>query len=154
MARFLENFSWIRFLRLLNTLGFNAWSFVLFHCSGGSKLLNALFAFRSQIPFFNCIYLFIFIVVQVQFSAFSPHPSPTPQPSPPPSRFHPCPPPPLLSMCPLSWFLQTSHPFPLKIPPLSPLVTVSLFSISVSLVIFCLIVCFVDYHMISPLTGT
>ena len=34
--------------------------------------------------------------------------------------------------------------FPLLLPPTSPLVTLSVFFISVSLVIFCLLVCFVD----------
>ena len=82
-----------------------------------------------------------FLVVQVEFSAFSPHHSLIP------SAPHLCPifTPPLLPMYPLQLFLQTLHPFPLKFPPLSPLVTVGLFSISVSLVIFYSFVCFVDY---------
>ena len=51
-------------------------------------------------------------------------------------------PPLVLSMCPLL-FLKTLPFFPPIIPPTSPLITVRLFLISMSLVIFCLLVCFV-----------
>ena len=69
-----------------------------------------------------------FIVVQVQLSL------PTPDPTP-------------LWLCP--WVLYTCSlttllPLPPLSPPTYPLVPVSLFSISMSLVIFCLLVCFVD----------
>ena len=50
----------------------------------------------------------------------------------------------ILSMCPLYIFLKTHPLFPPISPPTSPLVTVSLFFISLTLVIFCLLVCFVD----------
>ena len=67
-----------------------------------------------------------------------------------PTPPHPCLPPsnlPLLalSMCPLYMFLDGPSPVSPHYPfPLSLLVTLSLFFISVSLVIFCLLVCFVD----------
>ena len=81
------------------------------------------------------------VVVQLQLSPFFPHKSPTPtiptsHPDPIPLWFCPC----VLYRC--SW-----EPFSLSFPlsPLtSPLVTVSLFLIPLSLVIFCLLVCFVD----------
>ena len=51
----------------------------------------------------------------------------------------------VLSMGPLHLFFDDSFPsFPHYIPPTYPLVTVSLFFISMSLVIFFLLVCFVD----------
>ena len=49
-----------------------------------------------------------------------------------------------LSMCPLYMFLTTLPPFPSLSSPTSPLVTVSLFLISMSLAIFCLLIYFVD----------
>lgn len=52
MAWLLENSSWIGFLRFLNTLDFNASSFVPIHCTGGRRLLHAVFAFPFQIPFY------------------------------------------------------------------------------------------------------
>ena len=63
-----------------------------------------------------------------------------------PTSHHPLSYPPLaLSMCPLYMVLDNPFPFsPLLTSPTSPLVTVCLFFISVSLVIFCLLVCFVD----------
>ena len=81
--------------------------------------------------------LFFVVVVQVQLSPFSPHHSPT----------HPCLPPLnlptlALSVCPLYMFLDGLSPvFPHYPSPHSPLVTVSLFFISMSLVIFCFLVC-------------
>ena len=80
---------------------------------------------------------FFFIDVQVELSPFSPHHSPPPQPSPPPT-LDPTP----LWLCPwvlYTCFLTNLPPFPSLSPPTSPLVTVSLFLISTSLVIFCLL---------------
>ena len=83
-----------------------------------------------------------FIVVQLQLPVFTPTTPPPPQPSPSPAPastsnwFCPC----VLHSC--SW-----KPFPLfppLSPPTSPLVTVRLFLISMSLVIFSLLVCFID----------
>ena len=89
---------------------------------------------------FLFIYLIVFIVVQVQLSPFSCHHFP------PPTHLHlPSSILPKLSMGPLYMFLDDPSPsFPHFSPPLSPLVTVSLFFISMSLVIFCLLACFVD----------
>ena len=52
--------------------------------------------------------------------------------------------------CPCVLYSCSRKPFSPSSLPLSPLVTVSLFSISVSLVIFCLLVCFIDQ---GPLKG-
>ena len=63
-----------------------------------------------------------------------------PTPTSHPQSYHPL----ALSVGPLYMFLDDPFPsFPCYLPPPSPLVTVSLFFISVSLVIFCLLVCFV-----------
>ena len=92
--------------------------------------------------FFNIFYCCSSTVVS------SPHHSPPPQPPPLPTLdptplwFCPC----VLYTC--SWKLFCLSP-PLS-PPTSPLVTVSLFFISMSLVIFCLLVCFADQF---PLIG-
>ena len=111
--------------------------------SGALKLL----AFpKTKISF---VFLFCLIVVQVQLSPF-----PTPQHSalsnpPPPPTLNPT----LLCICP--WVLYTYSLMSLSLlspihPHFSFLITVSLFFIFMSLVIFCLLVCFVDYI---PLTG-
>lgn len=44
---------WISEIKYSRTqsLGFNTQSFVVFHCSSGSKLLNVLLSFPSQTPF-------------------------------------------------------------------------------------------------------
>ena len=78
-------------------------------------------------------------------SIFPPLLYPTP-PTPPPT-LNPTP----LCLCP--WVLYTcslmTYPFfPPYLPLPSPLVTVSLFFISVSLIIFCLLVCFIDQGQI------
>ena len=94
-------------------------------------------------------HLKLFIVVQVKLSPYSPHHSHPPQPSLPPT----CDPTPLW-LCPWVLYacsLMTLPPSPTGLsPPTSPLVTVSLFFISMSVVIFCLRVCFVD---LVPLIG-
>ena len=95
--------------------------------------------------FFFIIYLLLFKYICLHF-----HPSKVPHPT------YPCLPPsnlpPLaLSMSPLYIILYDPFPsFLCYLPPPTPLVTVSLFFISMSLVIFCLLVCFVDYV---PLIG-
>ena len=89
----------------------------------------------SQFPLF-LIHFLNFIVVQVQFSALFSPTQPNPYPSPPPSYFNP----PHPRYCPCVLYNCSYKPFtlfPLKFPPLSPLVTAGLFSISVSLVVFC-----------------
>ena len=88
---------------------------------------------------FSLYFLFLF-----KHSCLHPHPTMLPHST------HPCLAPsnlPLLalSMCPLYMFLDGPSPVSPHYPfPLSPLVTLSLFFISVSLVIFCLLVCSVD----------
>ena len=82
------------------------------------------------------VYVFIFkffIVVQVQLSPFSHHHSP--------HLTHPHLSP---SILPLFGFVHVSFIHVPWRPSPTPLVTVSLFFISVSLVVFCLLVCFVD----------
>ena len=81
--------------------------------------------------------IYLFVIVQVQLSPFSSHQASLPHPSPPPILYLP---PLAKSICSLHMFLDA---FPL-FPPSSPLVTLSLSFISVSLVMFCLLVCFVD----------
>ena len=83
------------------------------------------------------IYVFIHII-QLQLPPFSPitlscstHPIPHIQPSPTLP----------LSMGPLYMFLDLTHPFFPPLPLYLPLVTVSLFFISMSLVLFCSLVC-------------
>ena len=88
------------------------------------------------------LFCFNFIVVQVQLSHFPT----TTFSSPIHLHLHPQSYPLLaLSFGPLYMFLDNPSPFfPCYLPPPPPLVTVSLFFISMSLVIFCLFVCFVD----------
>ena len=86
--------------------------------------------------------IFFFIVVQGQLSPFSHHHFPQLHPLPPPT-LNPSP----LWLCP--WVLYTCSLMTLPLPSLlspclSPLVTASLFFIPMSLIIFCLLVCFVD----------
>ena len=83
-------------------------------------------------------HLFLFKYSCLHFpSTISPNP-PTPTSHP---QFYPAL---ALSLGPLSKFLgNPSGSFHRYLPPLSPLITVSLFFISKSLVIFCLLLCFV-----------
>ena len=98
----------------------------------------------NLVLFFNCPFFpLLFIVVQVQLSPFFPHHFPAPHPSPPPPLY-PTP----LWICPCVLYtcsLTTLPPFPPLSPPTSPLVMVSLFLISMSLVLFCSLVYFVHY---------
>ena len=80
---------------------------------------------------FNCCS----ITVVPIFLPLLPAASPISQYIPPPC--HPCPW--VLCICSLSWPSYPHYPL-----PASPLVTVSLFFISMSLVLFCLLVCFAD----------
>ena len=60
-------------------------------------------------------------------------------------------------MCPLQLFLQTLHPFPLKFPPLSPLVIVSLFQFQCLWLYFaCLFVLITNwvFHSLQGLPGS
>ena len=82
-----------------------------------------------------------FIVILLQLSAFSPHPSTPPQPIPPPSP-HLYPPP---WFCPCVLYSSSCKPLSPLSPPHSPLAIVTLFLISMSLVLFCLLFSFVDY---------
>ena len=92
----------------------------------------------SAFLFVSSCFFFFFYVVQVQLSPFSHHQFPYiihPQ------SIHTL----ALSMGPLYMFLDDPSPSFPHYPSLpSPLVTVSLFFISMSLVIFYLLVCFVD----------
>ena len=94
--------------------------------------------------FFYVLYIFLFFwIVQVQLSPFSPHRSPPPHLSLPPTL-----PPTHFGFLHVSFILFLGDPssiFPHYPSPPTPLVTVSLFFISVSLVIFCVLVSFVDY---------
>ena len=95
----------------------------------------------TDVLFFSFSFSHSFIVVQGQLSPFPPHHSPLPQPSPLPT-LDPNP----LCLCPsflYTYSLMTLPLFPSVSAPLSLLVTVNFF-ISISLVIFCLLVCFVD----------
>ena len=97
-----------------------------------------VFLLSSQMIWhFIILYIFLnifVIVVQVQLSPFSPHHYPHLMLDPTPIWPCPC----VLYTCSLMTFFLHYPPSP------SPLVTVSLFLISMSLVIFCLLVCFVD----------
>ena len=100
------------------------------------EVITTIKLFNTLPP--HIVTFFVVVFAQVQLSPFSRHhflPS------------HPQSYPPLaLSMDPLYMFFNNPSPsFPCYPPLSSPLVTVSLFFISMSLVIFvCLLVCFVD----------
>ena len=88
------------------------------------------------------ISVFFLLLLKCNCLHFPHHHFHPPQPSPPPTI---SPTPPWLCLCVLyTCSLTTLPPFPLLSPPTSPLVTLSVFLISMSLVIFCLLVCFVD----------
>ena len=97
----------------------------------------------------NLFIYFLFFYCSSTLVSISPPPHP---PVPPTPTSYPQSFPPLaLSMGPLYMFLDDPFPsFSCNCPPLSPLVTVSLLFISMSLVLFRLLVCFVDYL---PLRG-
>ena len=90
------------------------------------------------------LFCFNFIVVQVQFFAFPPLHSSLPQPP----SLDPNP----VGFAHVSFIVVPENPSPFThiIPSHLPLVPVSLFFISVFLVIFCLLTCFVD---LVPLKG-
>ena len=104
-------------------------------------------SFRKYFKTFSFLSLSFFIAVQVQLFPFSPHHAP-PTPAIPTS--HPRSYPPLaFSMCSLYMFLNNPSTFSHLLP--TPLGLLSVFFlISMSLIIFCLLVCFVDYV---PLIG-
>ena len=107
-----------------------------------------------KIYLFNLFFimLFIFSVVQLQLSLYPPYYSPLPYRSPTSDSHSSLSPNPLsVSMGPLYMFLDLTLPLLCPVIPLpSPLLTVSLFFISMSLVLFSLLLCFVDYV---PLIG-
>ena len=116
------------------------------NCSGRGTvwiLEENIFYFIFYVSFI-CIYFIFkfFIVVQVQLSPFSPHTSHHPtHPTSHPQSYPPL----ALSMGPLFMFLDDiDHSFSCYPPPPSALVTVRLFFISMPLVLFCLLACFVD----------
>ena len=93
--------------------------------------------------FINFLSLFILkIILLFNYSCLYFFPAPLPHPS--QTHLLPLlPPSPLvLSMCPLQQFLKTLLP---AVPTPSPLATVRLFLISMTMVIFCLLFSFVDY---------
>ena len=94
---------------------------------------------------FTFILLFLLIIFYTSntvVSIFTPPLSPTP---PTPTSYPQSYPPLALSISPLYMFLDDPFPaFSCYLPPCSPLVTVSLFFISMSLVIFYSLVCFVE----------
>ena len=82
----------------------------------------------------------LFIILLFKYSCLHFHPTMTPDPTH-PHLLHSNPPPLALSMCLSYVFLDGLPYYPF---PLSFLGTVSLFFISMSLVVFCLLVCFID----------
>ena len=99
-------------------------------------------AFLSSLGFYYIFYLFIFIVVQVHLYSIFTTPHPLPHPSPPPI-LEPTP----FSYVHVSFMHVPGWPFPYcphyPFPP-TPLVTVSLFFMSMPLVVVCLLVWLVD----------
>ena len=95
----------------------------------------------NYILYFFILFYFIFYCCSSTVVSIPPFPPPTSHPQFP--ALIPFPPL-VLSMCPLQQFLKTLPPCPLLSLPTSPMVTVSLFLISMSLIIFHLFVCFVD----------
>ena len=111
------------------------------HVKGSISLSN-------QLDFL--LFLIKFIVVEIQLSAFPPITPLPPQPSPPPSPDST-----LLGFVHVSFLdvpKNLPNPFSPSSPPISlptsPLVTVRLFLISMSLVIFCSLFSFVDYVLV------
>ena len=100
-----------------------------------------IFVGQEVLLFLYFLNFILFIVVRVQLSPFSHHYLPPP---PPPPTFDPSP----FGFVHGSFIHVPWWPFsvfPTLSPPPSPLVTVSLFLISMSLIVFCLLICFVDY---------
>ena len=106
------------------------------------KDLQPRLLYPAKLSFIFFIYFLIFIVIQLQLSAFfSPFFHPTP--AKPTSLPHLHPPP---WFCPWVLYSSSCNPLSPLSPPHSPLAIVKLFLTSVkSLVIFCLLFCFVDY---------
>ena len=119
----------------------NKQSYVYMHTKN-SEIINTKILIKVLDIYFPNLYLIIFYCcLNTVVSIFPPPFSPTP----PTSTSHPQSYPPLaLSMGPLCMFLDGPSPsLPCSPTPL-PLGIVNLFFISMSLVIFCLLVCFVD----------
>ena len=115
------------------------WKICEYIMSHGKREFRFLFFFKIFNECFS--FHFFLIVVQVQLSAFHPYNSHPPYPSPPPTLN-----PTALWLCPCALYTCSWWPFPFLLP-LSPSHFSSgycHFFISMSLVIFCLFVCFVD----------
>ena len=97
--------------------------------------------YTTAVEMFLFYFLKLFYCYSITVVCVYPPPLPPPQPNLPSSCFHA-----LLvqSMCPLQLFLKTLPPCPSLSPPSTPLVTVRLFLISMSLFIFCLLFSFLD----------
>ena len=124
-------------------------SWIIFSLTAAKKIWKlwcVLSSFWRLILNCNIFFIFSFFkiltVIQVQFFAFSLHLCPQPQPSHLPALI-----PSHLGFVHVSFIVvpeNTSSFSPSFSPPLSPLVTVHLFLISLSLVIFYLLFCFID----------
>ena len=90
---------------------------------------------RPKIEMFNLFFLYFFYCSSTIISIFT-----APHPPAPPSHLCPL----ALSMCPSYVFLDAPPIIPYYPYPLSSLVTVRLFFISMSLVVFCLLIFLVD----------
>ena len=90
----------------------------------------------SNVYLYVCMYV---CIIQLQLSAFSPHSSTPASPTSLPN-FYPHP-----WFCPCVLYSSSYRPLSLLSPPHAPLAIVTLFLISMSLVIFCLLFSFVDY---------
>ena len=106
-------------------------------------LFLSLSLFYFCVPYF-ILFLKLFYYCSVTVVCIYLPPFPQPQSSPPPYLAST----PLLGFVHESFIVVPENPFPFPTPqfspPTSPLVTVRLFLISMSVVIFCLLACFVD----------
>ena len=111
-----------------------------------SLLINTLLSTSvSPFYFFSLVFFNLFFFVQVHLSPYSCQNFPPTHTHPPPTIIYSFP---LLALSMEHLYMFFDNPslcIPRYAPPLSPLVTVSLYFISMSLVILCLLICFVDY---------
>ena len=107
-------------------------------------------AFTLFVFFFCFVYFYLFIVkflLLFNYSCLHFLPIPPPHPSQPHLSPRPLPSLLILSMCPCVLYSSSCKPLSSLSPPHSPLAIVRLFLTSVSLVIFCLLISFVDYAL-------